>query len=244
MTVELLRERRDCMKPEENDRVTIGRRVRERRLQFGWSTSHLAKTAGVARFTIVRIENGMPSHKKTLAKVRHALRLWTIQMRRPFASCEDYVVHRVEEEHWAVSHSKSEYQKRLVEDDPVHVDDPTERRRLGHLGFQPFYTAILNSSLPFGLTEHALMEIYHPSWVDSHYGEEFVYCLRGEVTITVNGNKCELRQGEAMSFEAKHPHQYQPTAPIGKDDEPALILIVVTKRPSKRSIEPARPVSA
>jgi mannose-6-phosphate isomerase-like protein (cupin superfamily) len=156
-------------------------------------------------------------------------------MKRPFGEVTDYVVHRTEEAHWVVSHSKSRYQKRTPEEDPIHVDDPTERRRLGHLGFQPFYTAILNSSLPSGLTEHAMMEIHQPSWVDSHYGEEFIYCLRGEVTITVNGHPCELKEGDAMCFEAKHPHQYQPTHPLEKDDQPALILIVVTKKPQRSS---------
>lgn len=223
------------MSQDSNDHETIGKRIRERRLQFGWSTQKLAETSGVARYTVVRIENGFACRKETLQKVRHALRLWTAQMTRPFPESTDFSVHRVEDQHWAVSHQKSEYQKRMVEGSPIYEDDPDERRRLGSLGFQPFFTSILTSNLPFGMTEHALMEIHQPSWVDSHYGEEFIYCMRGEVTITVNGKRNDLRPGDAICFDAQHPHQYEPTHEIPKDGEAALILIVVTKRPSKAS---------
>ena len=217
------------------DYTTIGKRIRERRLQFGWSTQKLAETAGVARYTVVRIESGTVSRKETLQKIRHALRLWTAQMTRPFPDSTDFGVHRFEDQHWAVSLKKSQYQKHIIGDNSNFEDDPAERRRLGDLGFQPFFTSIFTSNLPFGMTEHALMEIHQPSWVDSHYGEEFIYCLRGGVTITVNGQRTDLRPGDAICFDAKHPHQYEPTPPIEKDSDPSLILIVVTKRPSKSS---------
>jgi DNA-binding XRE family transcriptional regulator/mannose-6-phosphate isomerase-like protein (cupin superfamily) len=217
------------LKKGEIDYVTVGRRIRQRRLEFDLSTEKLAELAGVARYTIVRIEKGLPSNPKTLHKVRSTLRLWSDRMTRPFPANNDFAVHRASETRWTVSMPKAEYQRRLVDDDPVHVNDPAERKRLGDLGFQPFFTAIFESDRHEGHLEQALMEIHKPSWVDKHFGEEFVYILRGRVTIMVNGVSTELEVGDSICFDATLPHQYLPTDVIGKDDLPALILVVVGK---------------
>lgn len=217
------------------DFVTQGRRIRDRRLKFGLSLDRLAELAGVARYTLIRVEQGKPSTRKTLNKIRHALHLFPSQLVRPY---EDgpYAVHRFEDSRWGVAVPKSTYEKQ-VEDGPnrSYVDDEAERMRLGQLGFQPFYTAVLDSELSGGVSSQAIMEFHRPSWVDRHFGEEFVYCLRGSLTITVDGSACVLRQGDGMTFDATLPHSYAPTHPLKPGESAPQILIVVSMRPGERA---------
>lgn len=221
----------------EIDFATVGARIRERRLKFGMSAQELADLAGVARYTLIRVESGKPCTEATLQKIRRALHLFTDQMTRPVES-GPFAVHRAKDTHWSVSVPKAEYQRRVVDDDPLHVDDPAERRRLGALGFQPFFTAIFGSEIAGGVGGHALMELHQPSWVDRHYGEEFVYCLRGAATVVVEDAPCLLHEGDSMSFDATKPHQYLPASPTGPEDPIPLVLIVVSMRPGERRPRP------
>lgn len=216
------------------DFATIGARIREWRLKFGLSTQALADRAGIARYTLIRLEAGKPSRRETIQKVRKALGLFGDHMRRPYEA-GPFAVHRAKESHWSVSIPKAEYQKRIVDDDPYHVDDPAERARLGSLGFQPFFTSILGSTIAGGVCHPGLMEFYRDSWIDRHFGEEFVYCLKGRITIEVDGVPCTLDEGDSMTFDATLPHQYLP-------DEatiPVLILLVVSFRPGERMPPPS-----
>lgn len=216
---------------------TIGRRIREARQKFGLSLTELSRLAGVARYTLLRLEQGKPARPETIAKLRTALHLFTDQLLRPFAE-GPFAVHRAAETKWSVSHSKASYQKQLEEDNPYHVNDVSERRRLGQLGFQPFFTAVLDSELTNGIASHALMEFHKASWVDRHFGEEFVYCLRGSLTIKVDGVPCVLQEGDAMSFDARLPHQYFPTQEVGPGDPVPQVLIVVSRRPGEKVPNP------
>lgn len=215
------------------DYSTIGARIKERRLRFGMSAQDLADRADVARYTLLRLESGKTVRPETVQKIRRALGLFGDQMRRPFET-GPFAVHRAAETHWSVSIPKAEYQKRIVDDDPYHVDDPAERARLGKVGFQPFFTAILGSEIANGVGHPALMEFYRASWVDRHFGEEFVYCLRGTITIVVDGVPCTLEEGDSMAFDATLPHQYLPD----ETESPVQILIVVSFRPGERILPP------
>lgn len=221
------------------DFATVGARVREARQKFGMSTQELADRAGVARYTVIRLEAGERCREATVQKIRRALWLFGDKMRLPFGT-GPFAVHRAEATHWSVSIPKAEYQKRIRDDDPYHVDDPAERARLGGLGFQPFFTAHLGSEIPRGVGHHALMEFYRASWVDQHFGEEFVYCLRGRLTITVDGEPCTLDEGDSMSFDANLPHQYLPD----EATTPVRVLLVVSLRAGERIPMPPAPSSA
>jgi len=214
------------------DFVTIGARVREGRRKFGMSVQDLADRAGVARYTVIRLEAGQTCRPETVQKIRKALHLFTDQLTRPIET-GPFAVHRSQDTHWTVSIPKAEYQQRVMDDDPIHVDDPAERSRLGSLGFQPFFTAVLGSGIAGGVAGHAFMELYRPSWVDRHFGEEFVYCLRGSVTITVDSVPCLLNEGDSMSFDATLPHQYAPISEVSQTEIAPLILVVVSRRPGE-----------
>lgn len=219
------------MKEEAFDYKVIGKRMHARRKALGISTKVLAERAGIARYTVIRLEEGKPCTAATLKKIRMALHMFTDQLTRPASISDNFAVHRADEMKWTVSKSKGQYQKQLVEDDPAHVNDEKERHRLGAVGFQPFFTAVLDSEMDGGTMSQAIMEFHKPSWVDRHYGEEFVYCLRGKVKILVDGDECELSPGDAMSFSALKNHQYFPVE-FDEQGRAPQILVVVALRPS------------
>lgn len=157
--------------------------------------------------------------------------MFTDQLTKPPSPSEHFALHRAADMTWTVSRSKAQYQKQLIEDDPAHVNDEKERHRLGSMDFQPFFTAVMDSEIDGGTMSQAIMEFHKPSWVDRHYGEEFVYCLRGKVKIKVEGDECELSPGDAMTFSAMKPHQYFPVE-FDEQGRAPQILVVVALRPS------------
>lgn len=210
------------------DRSLVGKRVRSRRKQFGWSIETLAKAAGIAKYTLVRIENGSHGTSRTLNKIRAALRLWVDQLIRPENPPAPFSVHRANQARWYVSVPKDKYQAQVADDTSLQVNDATERSRLGLLGFQSFFTCVLTTSLERRATEQLVMELYGPTWESRHYGEEFVYCLHGKVTVTVDGAACTLGAGDAMCFDGLLPHTYAPAEPSNAGSEAPRLLIVLT----------------
>lgn len=211
----------------EYDYHLVGRRFAHRRRQLGLTVAEVAKAADISRYTLMRIEKGLPAKNATIKRICHRLRIYTDQLRvRPVES-ENYVVHRHARTRWMVSMPKTTYSQ--VEGKPSpHVNDEEERHRLGRLGFQPFYTALLESELPEGTSSFGMMELHQPSWLDAHFGEEFIYALRGSVVITVGGDPCVLEEGDSICFDAHQPHSYAPATPLQEGQLAPQILIVVT----------------
>ncbi len=57
-----------------------------------------------------------------------------------------------------------------------------------------------------------------------HPGDEFVYCLSGEIECEVGGEKVRLAQGDAVTYKAEMPHRINNVAPAGSR---ALVLFEV-----------------
>ena len=55
----------------------------------------------------------------------------------------------------------------------------------------------------------------------SHPGEEFIYCLEGELTYCIGDQLFHLAQGDSLLFDATQLHAY-----INKSQNPATFLIV------------------
>lgn len=206
-------------------------KVKHRREALGLTQQEVAEATGLSRQTIAKIEKGEPVKRKSLTVVFQRLKLYSDQFQPSSERTDKFSVHRSERTNWMVSLPRKSYSKVNPGEDLSHVQDPKERKRLGRLGFQPFFTAILESELPDGVMGHAMMELHKPSWIDSHFGEEFVFCLRGEVKITVDGVECQLSQGDSMCFDAWLPHLYAPAVNPGPNEEAPLILLVVAERP-------------
>jgi quercetin dioxygenase-like cupin family protein len=52
------------------------------------------------------------------------------------------------------------------------------------------------------------------SEVTTHAGEEFVYVIAGQVSLTLDGKTFELRAGDSAHYESTLPHSWANTAPI------------------------------
>ena len=50
-----------------------------------------------------------------------------------------------------------------------------------------------------------------------HPGDEFVYCLSGEVECEIDSEKVRLSAGDAITFKAENPHRIQGIARSGSD---------------------------
>ncbi len=57
-----------------------------------------------------------------------------------------------------------------------------------------------------------------------HPGDEFVYCLSGEIECEVGGEKIRLAQGDAVTYKAEMPHRLNNVAPMGSH---ALVVFEV-----------------
>lgn len=220
-----------------DDFGTMGRRVRERRLRFNLSVRELAQLSGVSRNTVIRLEAGQSIARASAEKIRMGLSMFTDQIELPIAETP-FSVHRFGESRWTVNAPKTDYRRLNEGDDPHHEDDPVERGRLGALGFQACFTAVLNSEFPDGVGSHSIMEIHGETKPTRHYGEEFAFCMRGSITIQIEGATCVLNEWDTVCFDGTRSHTYRPSHPLGPDDLAPLLLVVVSMRPGELPLNP------
>jgi quercetin dioxygenase-like cupin family protein len=55
----------------------------------------------------------------------------------------------------------------------------------------------------------------------SHPGEEFIYCLQGEIEYCLGENSYYLSPGDSLLFQAMHPHNWR-----NMSAKPAVLLLV------------------
>jgi transcriptional regulator with XRE-family HTH domain len=83
-------------------------------------------------------------------------------------------------------------------------------------------------SLDFPVVDRK-MEVYcaefpadgKPSEPHQHSGVEFIYVVKGQLAVTIDGNDTALNQGDAMYFDSSVPHSYR------RDGRTACTAIVV-----------------
>jgi len=71
-----------------------------------------------------------------------------------------------------------------------------------------------------------------------HTGREFVYCLEGQITYTIDGETYPLSPGDSILFDAYLPHSWRNTAPT--PSSALLILCPMDSRdnPTERHFSP------
>ncbi len=204
-------------------------RFMTRRKQFGWTLEQLAKRSGVSRFTIQRMEKGVPCSYPAIRKVRSALQFFSEQLTRSEQPFKNFFLSRSGSSRWMVSRPVNRRGQQMMSKDLIYVDDPAERRRLGAIGFQKFFTCLPKSEVPTGVMCHGLMELYDRTPFDQHFGEEMVYCLEGRVEMFVEDESCILEEGDSMIFDAWKRHSYGPEG----EEKFAKIMVVVAMRPDE-----------
>ncbi len=180
---------------EENLSETLGKRLRELRRQQGSSLRALADESGLSANTLSLIENGKTSPSvSTLQHISIALHIPITA----FFECK-------------------------VEREPIVFTQHGQRNRTkflhgmleelgsiaGRVGLQPLLIHFepASESGPQPLTNE---------------GQEFFYCLAGQVNYTVAGKVFTLEPGDSLYFSAKIPHSW--CNPL---EESSTVLIVI-----------------
>lgn len=209
------------------DAKIIGARVQRFRLDRQLSQEDLARGAGISRTTLQKLEAGTAVRHETLKKIAAYVR----EMEWDFTqSIEDwdkpYRVYAPEEHTWLVTFNTPK-STRLYEDG-APVTDAEEKNRLGRLGFVSAFSERISCDLREGKLRAAIAEIYGDAAKGPfrHPEEEFVYCIRGEVRVTVGSDEIDLQAGQAMTFWSTQSHSYSLPTPLREGDAPALILMV------------------
>ena len=161
--------------------VSVGQRLREYRIERGFSIKTLAERSGLAVNTLSLIENQKTSPSvNTLEQLARALSI-------PLASLFEPVS---EEQHLILTNPS---QRREMMVDGIRVEDCG--LSLVNSPVQPFIV-----TMPPGKDsgKHAIV----------HTGHEFIYCLSGVIHYHVDGKKHILHAGDSLLFEARLPHQW------------------------------------
>jgi transcriptional regulator with XRE-family HTH domain len=85
-------------------------------------------------------------------------------------------------------------------------------------------------SLDFPATDRQMSGYYveiesdtAPSELHEHPGAEFIFVLRGEFVVNIEGEDISLREGDSMYFDSAHSHSYRRAGPA-----PCAAIVVVT----------------
>ncbi len=178
-----------------NDEISVGQRLHDIRIRRGLSMRSLAKASGLNINTLSLIENQHSSPSvSTLQQLAQTLQV-------PIT------------EFFETDHGSKEL---------VHQ----KQGQRPHISFEHSTMEDLAAGMPhFGA--EPLIVILNPG-ADSgknpivHTGREFVYCIEGHVTYTVNNQKYLLDPGDSLVFEAYLPHQWK-----NSDPAPSRILLVL-----------------
>lgn len=193
---------------------SVGQRVRQLRVESGWSIRALAEASGLSANTLSLIENGKISPSvSTLHRAAQALGV-AITAFFEAPSSQQLVVCTT-----AAARTGERFEHGMVEDLAVGF---------ASRGLHPcLVTLAPHNDSGIGLIVHT--------------GYEFVYCLQGRVTYTVDGEHYLLTPGDSLLFESHLPHRWE-----NEDDTPAQMLLVLAPtderdRPTHRHFSSADP---
>ena len=173
--------------------LNIGRRIKLLRKQKGLTLRQLSEESGLSVNAISRIENGQTS--PTVSSV-HRLAL---ALGIPIAALFDESI------------ATETVYVRAGERKAITM----KGRRMEPLGLG----MVDNQSEPFYLTlasgEKSLAE------PNEHPGEEFAFCLEGEVIFYVGSKDYHLQSGDSLFFKSSQPHSWE-----NPSDQPAKFLLI------------------
>jgi transcriptional regulator with XRE-family HTH domain/predicted Fe-Mo cluster-binding NifX family protein len=175
--------------------VQVGRRLRELRTRRGFSLRSLADHSGLNINTLSLIENGKSSPSVG------TLHLLALALDVPISAFfeaepeEKRIVYTPAGERPSTAFGSMQMQN-LGED-------------LAGSAVQPFVISLEPGK---GSGERMIV----------HTGHEFVYCLSGTITYTIDGESYELNVGDSLVFEAHLPHRWQ-----NEGSQTAQILLVL-----------------
>jgi transcriptional regulator with XRE-family HTH domain len=176
--------------------VSVGQRLREIRLEKGFSIRALAEASGLAVNTLSLIENQKSSPSvNTLEQLAEALAIPLASLFEPISST------------YAVVPTIQGRRRKMVVDG-IRVED------LGlQLRGQPFQPFIVTLPPGKGSGNQPIV----------HTGYELVYCLSGRIDYVVDGQHYPVSAGDSLLFEAHLAHHWEN---CGKTPAVYLLLMV------------------
>ncbi len=188
--------------------------------------------AEVNKETIRRVESGVPCSDRTREKIRRTLNTSLQRLCLLSRSDESKIsIHRADATNWIISKDRRPYAKNADSDinPPIYVESNliqncSERNRLGNLGFATRFLKLFDCDRQGGRVFAGLMEVYDRGDAKSHPGEEFIYCIRGDIRLLLNETEHILTEGCAITFDARLPHDYEPLHNLKPGELPPLVL--------------------
>lgn len=189
----------------EEMQAVVGARLRRVRIQQNLSIRRVAELADMSKTTVVLIESGRTSRRASYVRLASLLGLHVEHMLTVGGSGgEQFAVHRRQNDQWFdLSSFDQGPLPDSVQDDPSARTSYAKEHKLAPLN-------ILASRLDLGRIKPTVLEVFEPTPLRSHQGEEHVYVLEGQAVVTVSGSSIELESGESITFWSAEPHSYGP----------------------------------
>ncbi len=173
--------------------AAVGKRIKQIRAERGWALRELGERCGLSANAISLMERG--ENSPTVSSLRRLAEALKVPITEFFEEKHDQTcVHVKQGEGMRIQNADVELESLGF--------------GLPHQQLEPFRMTIDPH------TKTANGTVQHP-------GQEFVYCLKGEVHYQVGGERYHLKSGDSLLFNASTPHAWENTT-----EKPATILLV------------------
>lgn len=174
--------------------IDVGNQIRMLRDQRQLSQQALADASGVSRNTLSLIERGQTS--PTVSTLKNLASALSVDISAFFQPIDDV----------RIVYTKSRHRPRLMLDHGAMAD-------LGVGMLEHLVTPLLLQLDPGARSGTPV----------SHEGQDFIYCLKGEVLYSINGRGYVLETGDSIFFDGQLPHRFSNPGP-----ETAELLIILS----------------
>lgn len=219
----------------DEDRVALGQRVREIRIQQGLRQSDLARIAGVSITTVFEVEKGGAARLSSIQKI------CSVGLAHPYESMvrwrkrhdnEGYMLYRTENATWI---APEDIRTMIPDDNAERIQDPAERRRLGRLGFVvTFYNLpdirMVDGPGTFFLEIHGRRV---SALNESTYQNCKLQCQSGSVRIMIGEQAVELNAGDIVACLGGDIRWIEPAKPLSHDESAPILLYMGAKSVGK-----------
>lgn len=178
---------------EEEGGIDVGRQIRMLREQRRLSQRELSEASGISRNALSLIERGQTS--PTVSTLKGLARALSVDINAFFQPFDES----------RVVFTKADQRPHLSLDQGVLAD-------LGLGMFEHLVTPLLLQLDPGARSGQPL----------AHEGQDFVFCLSGEILYLVNGRGYVLEPGDSLFFDGRLPHRFSNT---GGDVATMLIIL-------------------
>lgn len=183
--------------------IDVGKQVRMLREQRKFSQKTLAEASGISRNTLSLIEREQTSPTvSTLKRLANALSVDINAFFQPFDEAN-------------IVHTKADQRPHLLLDHGAMAD-------LGLGMLEQLVTPLLLQLEPGARSGSAL----------THDGQDFIFCLSGEILYLLNGRGYILEPGDSLFFDGRLPHGFRNAG----TEAASMLIILSTPHDSARYI--------